>query len=42
MIMKDLKIKSRPKDFLKSEELKPFVAVSEYIFNIKFDAEPDY
>ena len=40
--MKEMKIKSKPKDFLKSDDLKCFITVSEYIFSIQFDAEPNY
>lgn len=40
--MKEMKIKSKPKDFLTSDDLKCFIGVSEYIFSIKFDAEPNY
>lgn len=42
MKMKEMKIKSRPKDFLISEDLQSFIGVSEHIFSIKFEAEPDY
>ena len=40
--MKEMKINTKPKDFLTSEDLECFIPVSEYIFSIKFDAEPDY
>ena len=42
MLMKEMKIKSRPKDFLNTEELQCFIGVSEYIFSIKFSEEPNY
>ena len=35
--MKEMKINTKPKEFLNKEELKCFIPVSEYIFNIKFD-----
>lgn len=42
MNMKEMKIKSLPKDFLKSGEVTSFIGVADYIFSIPFEAEPNY